>query len=128
MKNFIMIALIALVSIANAQTSYIKYTYDDNGNRKLREHITTSVFRTSKSDEADTISNKNAAQEKEEALKVIAKEGINLFPNPATDMVNINFNGFIPTNKHEATITDINGRVVLAQTLQEANNQLNVKQ
>ena len=49
---------------------------------------------------------------------------VNVFPNPANNVVNINLTGF--TGKSEVSMLDVNGRVVLHRTLSTVSSQLDI--
>jgi hypothetical protein len=49
---------------------------------------------------------------------------VNVFPNPAKNVVNINLTGF--TGKSDVSLFDVNGRVVLRRTVSTINSQLDI--
>ncbi|WP_114778603.1 LamG-like jellyroll fold domain-containing protein [Botryobacter ruber] len=74
---------------------------------------------------ANQITCTNPSASTTSAIAIQDSEGINIYPNPASDVLNINFNSF-NKEKVQVSIMDLSGRTLIDVQLTEAHNQLNL--
>lgn len=118
--TFKLIALLLFLSpsLAQAQTPKIKFTYDASGNRIKRE--VTTMFSGGGDDR--NMSPENLS---------IRQENIRVWPNPGTDVVNIEVaateeeSAVVPTWNLE--LYDVSGRLLLQDRLQGNSGNLNIE-
>ena len=110
---FILIAYIAKeYSFAQVGQSGIVYTYDNNGNRIKREF---TILR---------IASDTAGAGVEMAETLAEQFGVNLFPNPAEDVLNIAVSNIPEGEKVRASVFDVQGRLLQTAEVTSTNTAL----
>ena len=105
MKNIFFIASLLFGGLLHAQVDCISFDYDDSGNRTSRftdsdcngeegfVSANDSILDTKVNNLLTEANDKGAGQENKEALNISGDkniiEGVQLYPNPATDIINI---------------------------------------
>ncbi|WP_205509834.1 reprolysin-like metallopeptidase [Longitalea arenae] len=90
--------------------TYYAQVYGYNGANSATSCYTVRVQLGTASREADLITG--------------AEQKVNVYPNPARNLVNINLTGF--TGKSDIRLFDVNGRVVLQRAVNAVNSQLDI--
>jgi len=119
MKKFILALLLILCALigVQAQTEIVKFDYDDAGNRILR------MIKVDKITKADTLFNADSLFAD---LPDTPINGLRVYPNPAREIVNIEFIT-LPKTKVEFTLSDMNGRLLEQGMITEALTPLNLQ-
>lgn len=100
-----------------AQTSVVVFEYDNAGNRTLRQ---IKVEKVEKSDTLNTTDSLFAR------LPNQPIEGVRVYPNPASETVNIEFTN-LPEAKAEFVLRDLHGRLLEQGNIQHTLTPLDVK-
>ena len=100
-----------------AQTSVVVFEYDNAGNRTLRQ---IKVDKVEKSDTLNTTDSLFAR------LPNQPIEGVRVYPNPASETVNIEFTT-LPEAKAEFVLRDLHGRLLEQGNIQHILTPLDVK-
>lgn len=112
MKTIIKILLILLVGVSaiNAQTTVIKYTYDNTGNRVNRQVIEINNR------------NKNATPVK----NYFGETSITLYPNPVKETLNIDIVDYIGKSG-TISLYSIDGRLLKQKKIKDKKMKLNFR-
>ncbi len=102
---------------AQAQTSVVVFEYDNAGNRTLRQ------IRIDKVEKSDTL---NTTDSLFARLPNQPIEGVRVYPNPASETVNIEFTN-LPEAKAEFVLRDLHGRLLEQGNIQHTLTPLDVK-
>lgn len=119
MKQAILSILIILCTIVwvRAQTQTVIFEYDAAGNREIRR------IEAKKITKADTLFKADSLFAK---LPDAPINGLHVYPNPAREIVNIEFTT-LPETKVEFTLSDMNGRLLEQGRITEALTPLNLQ-
>lgn len=100
---------ICMSVVVDAQTQ-IKYTYDLNGNRQTRQLV---VIQLKSAKIAFPINDDTLLKEEPDDLSGIDEEqGVRVYPNPATDKINIEFSGSRTDDPVEVRLYNLNGSLI----------------
>ncbi len=111
---FSIFILSAKLFFAQSENSYVTYTYDNAGNRIARQTV--------------RLKNENKAQSEETSgIKNIFAEGnITVYPNPAKEMLKIQFSGFEIKNDINLRLYDTNGKLITDRKTKNYNAKINL--
>lgn len=117
MKNTILIFIITCISnVLIAQTTF-NYTYDNAGNRVLRQVV---ELRSMQSNNNDSTALQESA--------TLGEMQINVMPNPTAGMLQINISNLPANAEGGITLWDLQSKEILKQTGIFANNPINLSQ
>lgn len=102
---------------AQAQTSVVVFEYDNAGNRTLRQ------IKVDKVEKSDTLYTTDSLFAR---LPNQPIEGVRVYPNPASETVNIEFTN-LPEAKAEFVLRDLHGRLLEQGNIQHTLTPLDVK-
>ena len=117
MKKIIFLSVFILFTqllFAQSENSYVTYAYDNVGNRIARQTV--------------ILKNKNKEQNKETSgiRNIFAEGNITVYPNPAKEMLKIQFSGFEIKNDINLRLYDTNGKLITDKKTENYTTQINL--
>ncbi len=127
-RIFFILCLICITIGIKAQQYSIEYTYDDSGNRLTRYivNIKTDTLQYNEQDSTLLITQNIDMQNNTQTniTNTVDNTQISLYPNPATDFLNINIINSLGTN--EINLFTINGKLLQKQTTNNSNSKIDL--
>lgn len=120
MKRNILLNVVMLLAFigVQAQTSVVEFGYDDAGNRVLRQIKIDKVERSDQTPFSDSL----YAPLPDQHL-----EGVRVYPNPASETVNIVFTTLPEDEKAEFVLSDMHGRLLEQNSILHTLTLLSIK-
>ena len=145
MKKLIVLFFFLLAGLtAKSQTApYYTYSYDNNGNRYMREYtplrivhdtvVTDSTTNTTDSTAnaidsvaIATVNQTTQQQQQQQYETMLGEQKITAFPNPTKDEITINISNFTIGNKGSILVSDMQGRVIYKKENINSTNIINL--
>jgi hypothetical protein len=116
----IILYLALFLSIKNFAQA-IQYGYDANGNRTPRELYVVPC------NNCPPVNQRTAAAPPTDSIQVIAlQHGLNVFPNPTQDKVNLTVSNLKDDETTSAIVTDESGKVLYTAKSLQSQNEINI--
>ncbi len=116
MKQLLILTIIILSTQLIQAQSYVTYTYDNAGNRIARQTI---ILKNTE--------NKNSDKNKiSEINNIFGKGNITVYPNPAKELLNIQFTDINTENEIILQLYDINGKLLQTEKTKNYNTTINL--
>lgn len=109
-RPLICLTLFVFMSAATNAQTYIRFTYDLNGNRHTRQLFVIHLKSTNIN---FPITNVGQLEESKDNLSDInGEQGISVYPNPAGELIKVEFSGTLEDGRAEARLYDLNGNLI----------------
>jgi hypothetical protein len=123
MKNqsmFLLSVLFFFLTIQLKAQTTVQYSYDKAGNRIQRKLYVCTTCRP------DQQNGKVASQEKDTTQILAAQHGLNVYPNPTQDKVNLTLSNLKDDETTSVVVTDETGKTVYSAKNLQLQNEINV--
>jgi len=130
MKKIISILLLSICYIsAKAQTPKILISYDENGNRILRQYLPYRPAPPPVATDSTSVANENENKSRGiSALVVNNENNVKVYPNPSNDNFNIVVSQGILDNNAELLLMDQLGRILYRKKVEATTTTISTKQ
>ncbi len=121
MKNNILLSIFFITFILVNKKTYaqkIEYSYSNSGNRTMRK-FNINAFR---------VGNQDSTASSDEFKKIVMREGISVYPNPANEKVILTLNQYDNNDKCSVTVIDAKGNEVINSKVIKKNTEINISQ
>lgn len=119
MKNTILLSIFFITFILVNKKTYaqkIEYSYSNSGNRTMRK-FNVNAFR---------VGNQDSTASSDEFKKIVMREGISVYPNPANEKVTLTFNQFESNDKGSVSIIDAKGNELARNIISQKQTEIDI--
>ena len=118
-KSTFLLVLLCIISTSNIKlhADSVGFQYDDHGNR-IKRWIISGASHIKKNADGDQ-------QEGEEEKKSLNERSIKIYPNPTQGDLNVDVTNIKEGDALNATVYDLNGKVLYASPIKEGSNPVN---